>query len=84
MKHTTSKKIQKILTLESLGSNVSLHQVDQNEEQVQNFTQQINTNHSKLNGMIWAAGEVDYGGIIPNRPEEDFIKYSSINTRPTF
>ncbi|NHN25922.1 amino acid adenylation domain-containing protein [Flavobacterium jejuense] len=75
---TISKKIQQIVNIESIGSNVYLYQVDvSNEEKVQKFIEQINSNHSKLNGMIWAAGEVDYGGIILNRSEEDFINYSS-------
>ena len=75
---TISKKIQQIVNIESVGSNVYLYQVDvSNEKKVQKFIEQININHLKLNGMIWAAGEVDYGGIILNRSEEDFIKYSS-------
>ena len=73
-----SQKIQQILAIENIGGNVSLQQVDVSEEnQVQHFMDSMHTNYSKVNGMIWAVGEVDYGGIILNRSKEDFIKYSS-------
>ncbi|GAA4279088.1 non-ribosomal peptide synthetase/type I polyketide synthase [Aquimarina mytili] len=73
-----SKKILQIQEIESLGSVVELHQLDvANESDVKLFSESLLDRYKQINGLIWAAGEVDYGGIILNRSKEDFIKYGA-------
>ncbi|MEW7293169.1 non-ribosomal peptide synthetase/type I polyketide synthase [Aquimarina sp. 2304DJ70-9] len=73
-----SKKIIQIQKIENLGSIVELHQLDvANESNVKDFSEKLVKNQVQINGLVWAAGEVDYGGIILNRSKEDFIKYSA-------
>lgn len=72
------QKIETLIKMEATGCIVQLHQVNvSEEEEVKNVLEQIKTQHSKINGLIWAAGEIDYGGIILNRNRESLIKYST-------
>jgi iturin family lipopeptide synthetase A len=74
----TSKRILQVLELERKGCKIDLYQVDVSiEAQVKAFMQLVAECYPKVNGVIWAVGEVDYGGIILNRKTDDFIKYSS-------
>ncbi len=74
----TSIRIREILEMEKSGGKVDLYQVDVAEEdQVQNLTLKIKDKYAKLHGLIWAAGEIDSGGIILNREKENFAKYTS-------
>ncbi len=73
-----SIKIQQVLKMESTGCNINLYQMDLSvEEQVKYFMLDIKSKNLKINGLIWAAGEVDFGGIILNRTKKDFTKYIS-------
>lgn len=72
------QKIEALIKMEATGCIVQLHQVNVSEEaEVKNVLKEIKEQHSKINGLIWAAGEIDYGGIILNRNRESLIKYSS-------
>ncbi len=72
------KKIRKIQKIEHDGSTIELHQLDvANESGVKAFLEDKQKNNEQIKGLIWAAGEVDYGGIILNRSENDLIKYST-------
>jgi iturin family lipopeptide synthetase A len=74
----TSKRILQVLELERRGCKIDCYQVDvAMEAQVKTFMQLVAEHYPRVNGVIWAAGEVDYGGIILNRKTDDFIKYSS-------
>ncbi|MDW3194583.1 MAG: amino acid adenylation domain-containing protein [Cytophagales bacterium] len=74
----TSIRIREILEMEEAGGQVDLYQVDVAEEdQVQNLTIKIKEEYPKLDGLIWAAGEIDAGGIILNREKENFTKYTA-------
>ncbi len=73
-----SQKIEQILKMENKGCEVELCRVDVSDEsEVAEFLQGIRNKYSKVDGLIWAAGEVDYGGIIEKRKRGDFIKYIS-------
>lgn len=73
-----SRKIQRILDMQKTGADVQVHQVDVLlEESVRKFIDELNTKGIRVGGLIWAAGEVDFGGIIVNRNYADFIKYLS-------
>jgi iturin family lipopeptide synthetase A len=75
---STSKKILQIHKLEESGATIDLHQVDVTHKvQVEQFSNLLIQKEKTINGLIWAAGEVDYGGIIQNRSKENFIKYSA-------
>ncbi|MEP6803551.1 MAG: amino acid adenylation domain-containing protein [Flavobacterium sp.] len=68
------RKIEKILEMENTGCKVQLYQVNiADEEEVKNALKEINKQYSKINGLIWAAGEVDYEGIILNRNRASLI-----------
>lgn len=72
----TSEKIQEIRKLEEGGSQIDLYQVDISiEHQVGNFASQIKQANLNIDGLIWAAGEVDYGGVMQNRDHEGFVKH---------
>jgi iturin family lipopeptide synthetase A len=72
------QKIEALIKMEATGCIVQLHQVNVSEEaEVKNVLEEIKEQHSKINGLIWAAGEIDYGGIILNRNRESLLKYSS-------
>lgn len=74
----TSIRIREILEMEKTGGQVDLYQVDVAEEdEVQNLTIRIKEKYPKLDGLIWAAGEIDAGGIILNREKENFTKYTA-------
>lgn len=72
----TSQKILELQNMISTGCMLTLHQVDVAEErQVRAFARVVKEEFGVLNGIIWAAGEVDYGGIIQHRDHDDFLKY---------
>jgi iturin family lipopeptide synthetase A len=74
----TGKKIEAILKIEAAGSKVDLYQVDiANEAEVKDFADRIANKYPTVSGLIWAAGQVDYGGIMMNRSSDDFIKYTT-------
>ena len=76
--NTTSQKIQQLKAMESTGCMVNLYQADMGvEEDVKQLLFYIKQKHTNIKGLIWAAGEVDYGGIILKRSNEDFIKYTT-------
>jgi amino acid adenylation domain-containing protein len=73
-----SQKIKVLLDMVSTGRSVELYRADvANENQVQQLVRDIHGKHQHLNGLIWAAGEVDFGGIMLNRKKSDFYKYVS-------
>jgi amino acid adenylation domain-containing protein len=75
-KDPISQKIHQVLNMESVGSWVKLYQVDvSDEEQIRKCLLDIKRENLKVNGLIWAAGEVDSGGIIQKREKKDFIKF---------
>jgi len=72
-----SKKIRQLMNMEDTGSRIELFRLDISvEKEVRDFFGQIQQQHPKINGLIWAAGEVDFGGIILNREKEDFLQYT--------
>jgi NAD(P)-dependent dehydrogenase (short-subunit alcohol dehydrogenase family)/acyl carrier protein len=74
----TVKRILKLQELERQGGKLKLYQVNVAvEDEVQRFINTISANDTQIAGLIWAAGEVDYGGIILNRSEADFTSYIS-------
>lgn len=67
-------KITELQKMESSGGNVTLCQLDVSDEvAVKQFCGHLAKNHPGLDGLIWAAGEVDHGGIIRNRDAEAMI-----------
>ncbi|UII33625.1 amino acid adenylation domain-containing protein [Fulvivirga ulvae] len=67
-------KIKELQEMESFGAKVKLYQLDvSDEEAVKQFCGWLMEDYSDLDGLIWAAGEVDHGGIIRNRDMEDMI-----------
>jgi acyl transferase domain-containing protein/NAD(P)-dependent dehydrogenase (short-subunit alcohol dehydrogenase family)/acyl carrier protein len=73
---TVSKRILELLLMEKRGCRIELYQVDvANEEQVYSFVSTLKEKYRTINGLVWAAGEVDYGGIIMNREREDLLRY---------
>ncbi|MGO4879072.1 beta-ketoacyl synthase N-terminal-like domain-containing protein, partial [Pedobacter psychrotolerans] len=73
-----SAPIRELLELESGGGRIDLYQLDVGSEtEVSVFSDQIREHYGQIHGLIWAAGEVDYGGIVLNRKEEDFRRYLS-------
>ncbi|MBL6449613.1 amino acid adenylation domain-containing protein [Fulvivirga sp. 29W222] len=67
-------KIKELQEMESFGATVTLYQLDvSDEEAVKQFCRWLMEDYSDLDGLIWAAGEVDHGGIIRNRDMEDMI-----------
>ncbi|WP_394751321.1 type I polyketide synthase [Spongiimicrobium salis] len=72
----TVQKIKAIQKMEAKGRFVELFQLDiSNKKGVKDFAAMIHEKYGKINGLIWAAGEVDHGGIIQNRTADDFTKY---------
>ncbi|MGO4879183.1 beta-ketoacyl synthase N-terminal-like domain-containing protein, partial [Pedobacter psychrotolerans] len=74
----TSARIVRLRELESGGGRIDLYQVDVSaESEVAAFSDSVKSVYGSVNGLIWAAGEIDYGGIVLNRKEEDFRRYIS-------
>lgn len=72
-----SKKIHQIREVEKQGAKLKLFQVDiSKEEEVKGFMESLKAMDKEVKGLIWAAGEVDYGGIIQNRNEDELVKYT--------
>lgn len=68
-----SIKIMELQHMEATGCTVTLRQLDvSNEEQVKIMASEIQ--QYGLNGLIWAAGEIDYGGILLNRDKNELIQ----------
>ena len=71
-------KIETLIKMEATGCKVILLQADVSvEEDVKNVLTLIKNSYNKINGLIWAAGEVDHGGIILNRTRQSLINYST-------
>ena len=71
----TSKKIMQLREMMAAGGVVELFQADvSDEEQVRKLSKEIKSHYDKINGLIWAAGEIDYGGILANRKTTDLLK----------
>jgi iturin family lipopeptide synthetase A len=74
----TSGMIREIIDMEITGCSVSMFQVDVSiEGEVRGFINKLKGRFDGINGLIWASGEVDHGGIILNRTREEFIRYIS-------
>jgi len=72
----TSKKIRQLEEMELTSSKIQLQRIDVSDEnQVHKFITDLKVNNNPISGLVWAAGEIDYGGIILNRNKEGFIKY---------
>lgn len=72
----TSKKIQTLLEIEATGAKIDLFQVNvSSDKEVKNLAKSLKNKYKAINGLIWAAGEVDYGGIIQNRSKDEMLKY---------
>ncbi|HTI08492.1 MAG TPA: condensation domain-containing protein, partial [Puia sp.] len=71
-------RIRRIQEMEKTGAHVDVYQVDvTREEQVRGAALLIKYRHPRINGLIWAAGEVDTGGIIQNRDRNGLLSYLS-------
>mgnify|MGYP001802774729 CR=1 FL=1 len=69
-----SKKIHQIREVEKQGAKLKLFQVDiSKEEEVKGFMESLKAMDKEVKGLIWAAGEDDYGGIIQNRNEDELV-----------
>ncbi|MGD2087712.1 MAG: SDR family oxidoreductase [Candidatus Aminicenantes bacterium] len=66
-----AQKIQKVMTLEQLGSEVLAVKANvANEEQMRQVVLQIKKRFGTINGIIHTAGLVDYAGVIQRRTRE--------------
>lgn len=76
LENETREKILRLVEMKSTGCTVILHQMNVSEETaVQWWASDLNASSIKLNGIIWAAGEADYGGVIQNRKSQDYLRY---------
>lgn len=74
----TSERIWALRDMEATGCSISLYRTDlSDEDSVRQFVADIGMGKQEINGLIWAAGEVDFGGIIQNRRPEDLSRYLS-------
>ncbi|MEM9920529.1 MAG: amino acid adenylation domain-containing protein [Bacteroidota bacterium] len=74
----TSRKILRIRDAETSGGRLHFYQVDlQQEEKVTEVLTEVKVKHQDLKGIIWAAGVVDYGGIIQKRDREELLRYTA-------
>ena len=72
-----SRRIEQLLAMEAPGGKIALYKADVgNEQDVMGFFEWVKTKYAKINGIIWAAGEVDYGGIMQNRMQDGFLSYT--------
>jgi iturin family lipopeptide synthetase A len=59
--------------IQAAGGKVTLCKLDvSHEAQVREFAHTIHESGIRVDGLIWAAGEADYGGIIQTRKMEDY------------
>lgn len=73
-----SIKILQLMEMEKSGAKIQLFMADLAlEKDVEKLASHISASVKNIDGLVWAAGEVDYGGIMLNRDKEDFIKYTS-------
>jgi iturin family lipopeptide synthetase A len=73
---TISERIRELLRMEETGCGIWLYGLDlSDEDAVKGLVADITVNERKINGIIWAAGEVDFGGIIQNRQSADLTRY---------
>lgn len=71
-----SKRIEAIRQMESTGSSISFYQADVAvEQEVKELVSQLRVQYPRINGLIWAVGEIDYGGILLNRSQETLERY---------
>ncbi|MEM9922041.1 MAG: beta-ketoacyl reductase, partial [Bacteroidota bacterium] len=74
----TKEKIRSLRQMEAAGGPPDLYQLDvTSETQVRTFSQYMKEHFPKIDGLIWAAGLVDYGGIIQQRDREAFLSYTA-------
>ncbi|SFA60233.1 amino acid adenylation domain-containing protein [Pedobacter suwonensis] len=70
----TSQIIQQIWNMEKNGAEVLVLKADVADElQMRNAIRLTEEKFGKINGLIWAAGVIDYDGIIRNRNQDQFI-----------
>ncbi|MBW8687217.1 non-ribosomal peptide synthetase/type I polyketide synthase [Chitinophaga rhizophila] len=68
--------LQSMEEMRATGHQVTLFQADiADEEQVQLFFDFLQSKGIAVNGLIWAAGEVDFGGIMMNRDGKGLMQY---------
>ncbi|SKA48728.1 amino acid adenylation domain-containing protein [Chitinophaga eiseniae] len=68
--------LRSIREMEDTGCQVTLFQANvADEEQVRQLAELLQSGKTTVNGLIWAAGEVDFGGIMMNRDRDGLMKY---------
>jgi len=66
----------RLKAMKEAGAQVTLYRLDVSDETgVRELALAIEGRGIKLNGLIWAAGEADHGGIIQTRKPEDYFRY---------
>ncbi|TYP74358.1 non-ribosomal peptide synthetase/type I polyketide synthase [Aquimarina intermedia] len=69
-------KIALLKRMKSSGCNVTLMQADVSDiDEVERVASELQKQNTKISGIIWAAGEVDHGGIVLNRDRAEMMKY---------
>ncbi|MBL7701391.1 MAG: amino acid adenylation domain-containing protein [Ferruginibacter sp.] len=75
---TVIGQINDILAMQASGVKVDLFQADVSKEQdVKSVLTLIGHKYKEIHGLIWAAGEVDMGGIIQNRNVDELLHYTN-------
>jgi acyl transferase domain-containing protein/acyl carrier protein len=70
-----SRKIGQLLDMERTGRQVSLYRADiSSEDQVKDLALYLKKTYRQINGLIWAAGEIDFEGILLNRDKEKLVR----------
>lgn len=77
-------KINQIIEIESNGGSFDIRQCDIVDfDQVRSLTKSIKSEYRSINGIIHAAGNIDYGGIIQNRTSESIKDNMCVKTEAT-
>lgn len=72
----TSIRIRDIMELEGRGANIMVAYADVSDEAaMQKVVTRAKETFGSIRGVVWAAGVIDYGGVIQKRSAEDFIVY---------
>jgi iturin family lipopeptide synthetase A len=72
----TSRRINAVHELDRFGSKVGVFPVDITDENaLRLILSDITHEFGPINGLIWGAGVIDYGGVIQRRSDEELVSY---------
>ncbi|MCX6316089.1 MAG: amino acid adenylation domain-containing protein [Bacteroidetes bacterium] len=72
-----SVQLKKLTEIRAAGGKLQLCRVDITDaQQVKDCLRDIQETAGVVKGLVWAAGEIDYGGTIYKRTKEDYLKYT--------